>query len=76
MWSKPESGEYFLRQITDISTGENVENRLNGKTIQTLYNGNGNYIALNKIDPSILKNLSWKQISVLLKDRLKLVFKR
>jgi len=76
MWSKPESGEYFLRQITDISTGENVENRLNGKTIQTLYNGNGNFIALNKIDPSLLKNLSWKQISVLLKDRVKFVFRR
>lgn len=75
MWSNFETGEFFLREPVNLITKKEVQNSVNGKELTTLFAGQGKYFGTKKIDPSLLKNTSWKQISIFIKDRIKSTFK-
>jgi ectoine hydroxylase-related dioxygenase (phytanoyl-CoA dioxygenase family) len=76
MWSNPEIGELFLRNPRNILTGKEVPSTFKQRVPKLLFAGNNKHYAFKSIDPSLLKHLRWKEISILLKDRIKLQMKR
>ena len=74
MWSREETGELYIRSPFDIKSGNKVRSSLNGDKLTTLYAGSSRKISVTNIDPSLLSNLTWKQISILIKDRIKTQF--
>ncbi|MFM7682034.1 MAG: phytanoyl-CoA dioxygenase family protein [Bacteroidota bacterium] len=71
MWSNMATGELFLRNPNNILKNEPINPTLNGKKTYHLFTGNSRYFCQEKFEPSLLKDYSWKQISVLLKDKIK-----
>ena len=71
MWSNMHTGELFVRNIQHIGTGQEVPNRLNGKPVNTLYTGKSRYSLYETFEPGLFKTLSWKQVWIGIKDKLK-----
>ena len=74
MWSRKETGELYVRTPHDIKSGNKIEGSLNGVKLDSLYVGNGRKINVSKVDPSLLKGMTWRKISILIKDRIKTQF--
>lgn len=76
MWSNMYTHELFLREPTNICTGKTVQNQINGKKIKKLFSGNSRNFITQKVDASLLKDLSFKEFSVIVKDRIKRIIRK
>jgi hypothetical protein len=76
MWSNMNTRELFLREPSNIKTAESVRIKLDGTTPKKLFAGNSRNFLSHKVDPSLLKDLSLNEFSVIVKDRIKRIFKK
>ena len=76
MWSNMTTHELFLREPKNIYTSKTVQNQINGKEFKKLFAGNSRNFISQKVDPSLLKDLSLSELSVIVKDRIKRIFKK
>ena len=76
MWSNMNTRELFLREPMNIKTGKSVRNKLDGTEPKKLFAGNSRNFISYKVDPSLLKDLSLSEFSVIVKDRIKRIFKK
>jgi ectoine hydroxylase-related dioxygenase (phytanoyl-CoA dioxygenase family) len=74
MWSNMHTGELFLRNIQNVATELHVPNMLNGKTINSINSGKNRFSLYEKFEAGLFSNLSWSEVWIGIKDKIKRQF--